>query len=81
LVAGIAIGLVNVTAIPIRMSIMPRLGPEVVLPVAIATPIVLVLLIGRVFYGERLNGRAWAGCAIAVAAIAALGYAAGMKQH
>ena len=81
LVAGIAIGLVNVTAIPIRMSIMPRLGPEVVLPVAIATPIVLVLLIGRIFYGERLNGRGLAGCAIAVIAIAALGYAAGTKPQ
>jgi len=81
LIAGIAIGVVNLTAIPIRMAIMPRLGPEVVLPVAIATPIVLVLLIGRIFYGERLNGRALAGCAIAVAAIAALGYAAGTKPR
>jgi drug/metabolite transporter (DMT)-like permease len=45
---------------------------EVALPVTVAMPILLVLLIGRVFYRERLTPAAWAACLIGALAVAAL---------
>jgi len=46
----------------------------VVLPVTVATLILLVLIIGRVFYRERLSAAAWIGCVLGALAVAALAY-------
>jgi len=50
------------------------LGAEIVLPVTVATPILLVLIIGRVFYKEHLSAAAWGGCVLGALAVAALAY-------
>jgi drug/metabolite transporter (DMT)-like permease len=71
-VGGVTLGAVNGAILPLTMITIRQLGAEVVLPVAVATPILLVLLIGRVFYGEHLSVAAWIGCVLGALAVAAL---------
>jgi len=42
--------------------------------VTVATPTLLVLIIGRVFYKEHLSTAAWSGCVVGALAVAALAY-------
>lgn len=73
-VGGVALGLVNGAGLPLAMVAIRQLGAEVVLPVTVATPILLVLVIGRVFYKEHLSTAAWIGCVLGAIAVAALAY-------
>jgi len=71
---GIVLGAANAAIMPLTMLAIHRLGAEVVLPVAVATPTLLVLAIGRVFYRERLSTAVWIGCVLGALAVAALAY-------
>ena len=71
---GVALGVVNGAVLPLTLVTIQQLGAEVVLPVTVATPILLVLIIGRVFYKERLSPAAWIGCGLGALAVAALAY-------
>lgn len=73
---GVALGLVNGAGLPLAMETIRQLGAEVVLPVTVATPILLVLVIGRIFYKEHLSAAAWVGCVLGALAVAALAYGA-----
>lgn len=73
-VGGVALGAVNGAILPLTMVTIRQLGVEVVLPVTVATPILLVLVIGRVFYKEHLSTAAWVGCVLGALAVAALAY-------
>jgi len=71
---GIVLGAVNAASLPLTLLTIRSLGAEVVLPVTVATLILLVLIIGRVFYRERLSAAAWIGCVLGALAVAALAY-------
>jgi len=76
---GLVLGAVNAVSLPLTLVTIRGLGAEVVLPVAVATPILLVLIIGRVFYKERLSTAAWIGCLLGALAVAALAYGSGRQ--
>lgn len=71
---GIALGVFNGVTLPLTMVTIRQLGAEVVLPITVATPILLVLVIGRVFYKEHLSVAAWVACVLGALAVAALAY-------
>lgn len=71
---GVALGVVNGAMLPLTLMTIRQLGAEVVFPVTVATPILLVLLIGRIFYKEQLSTPAWIGCVLGALAVAALAY-------
>lgn len=69
---GLAQGLVQVvTAVAIFMAI-PRIGAELVFPLTTATPIILVLLMGRFVHGEHITCSAWIGCLLGAAGLVLL---------
>jgi drug/metabolite transporter (DMT)-like permease len=74
LAGGVIFGAVNGAVLPLTLVTIRQLGAEVVLPVTVATPILLVLVIGRVFYKEHLSTAAWIGCVLGALAVAALAY-------
>jgi len=71
---GIVLGAINAVSMPLPLVAIRQLGAEMVLPIAVATPTLLVLLIGRVFYKEHLSAAAWIGCVLGALAVAALAY-------
>jgi len=71
---GIVLGAVNAASLPLTLMTIRSLGAEVVLPVTVATPTLLVLIIGRVFYKEHLSTVAWVGCVLGALAVAVLAY-------
>ena len=71
---GLVLGAVGAVSMPLTLVTIRQLGAEVVLPVTVATPILLVLIIGRVFYKERLSTAAWIGCVLGALSVAALAY-------
>jgi drug/metabolite transporter (DMT)-like permease len=73
-VGGVSLGVVNGAILPLTMITIRQLGAEVVLPVTVATPILLVLMIGRLFYKEHLPTPAWIGCLIGALSVAALAF-------
>ncbi|MEI6972144.1 MAG: DMT family transporter [bacterium] len=77
---GIVLGAVNAATMPLTLLTIQRLGAEVVFPVAVATPILLMLIIGRVFYKERLSAAAWAACILGALAVAALADGSGSSR-
>jgi len=74
LAGGVILGAVNGAILPLTLVTIRQLGAEIVLPVTVATPILLVLIIGRVFYKEHLSAAAWIGCVLGALAVAALAY-------
>lgn len=59
---GLAQGLVQVIAASAILAAIPRLGADVVFPFVVASPIILMFLLGRFVHGERITRPAWAGC-------------------
>ena len=59
---GLVQGLVQITTAAAIFMAIPRLGAEVVFPFTVATPIILMLLLGRFVHGERISRWALAGC-------------------
>jgi len=74
---GIVLGAASAASMPLILTTIRSLGAEVTLPVTVATPILLVLIIGRVFYKEHLSVAAWIGCVLGALAVAALAYGSG----
>jgi len=71
---GIALGVVNSAILPLSLVTIQQLGAEIVLPVTVAMPVLLVLIIGRIYYKEHLSVPAWIGCCIGTLAVAALAF-------
>jgi len=74
---GVVLGAVNAASMPLTLTTIRSLGAEVTLPVTVATPILLVLVIGRIFYKERLSTAAWIACLLGALAVAVLAYGSG----
>lgn len=61
-IPGIIAGMVQViTGFAIFVGI-PRLGAQTVFPFVLATPIIIMLMVGHFAYKDRLGRLAWAGC-------------------
>jgi drug/metabolite transporter (DMT)-like permease len=71
---GVVLGVVNAASMALTLVTIRLLGAEVVFPVAVATPILLMLIIGRVFCKERLSATAWTACVLGALSVAALAY-------
>jgi len=56
----------------LSLTAIRQVGAEVALPVTVATPILLVLIIGRVFYNEHLRPVAWLACILGMVSVALL---------
>lgn len=71
---GIVLGVGNGIGLPLTMAAFEHLGAEIVLPVTVASPMVLVTLIGAIAYREKLTRLMWLGCILAALSIAAIAY-------
>lgn len=61
-IPGIITGMVQVvTGVAVFVGIA-RLGAQIVFPYIIATPIIIMLMVGHFVYKDRLARLAWAGC-------------------
>ena len=61
-VPGIAAGIVQAAAGPLIFIGIRRLGPQIVFPFVIATPIIIMLMLGHFAYKDALGRLGWAGC-------------------
>jgi drug/metabolite transporter (DMT)-like permease len=71
-VGGLLLGVMNATMQPLTLYSMKEFGAQVVLPVSVATPIVLILIIGRIYYKERLSLLALFGCLVGAVSVTVL---------
>jgi len=78
-IGGVLIGVCNAVVLPLTIAVIERIGAHVVLPVTVASPMLLVLMIGRVFYGERLRRAAWIACVVGGASIALIAWGQAMR--
>ena len=78
-IGGLLIGTINAVVLPLTVAAIGRLGAHIVLPVTVASPILLVLVIGRVFYGERLRRPVWIGCIIGSVSILLLAWSSAIS--
>ena len=70
-VGGIS-GLVGGALFPLSLALMTRMSAAVVFPVTAASPMVLMMLIGRLFLGERLTRAGWASGVLGIVGIVIL---------
>jgi len=78
-IGGLLIGVCNGVVLPLTLALIQRIGSHVVLPVTVAGPMLLMLVIGRVFYRERLRHVAWIACIVGGAAIALIAWGQAMR--
>lgn len=74
LTGGIALGVSNTIGFSLTILAFKEVGAEIVLPVSVTSPMILVTLLGVLVYGERLSRLTWTGCGLAVLSVAAIGY-------
>lgn len=74
LAGGIILGISSTVGLPLTILAFGKLGAEVVLPVSVTSPMVLVMVLGIVVYGERLSRLMWAGCLMAALSVGMIGY-------
>ena len=67
--AGLGNGALNIVAIPLSIWLAGRMDPAVLFPVAVAGPVILMLLIGHFVLKERLNPLGWTASALGLAGI------------
>ena len=69
---GVGYGLVNTVNMPLMLLLVMRLGAEITFPIAVATPMILMLPISHFAYGDDLPVVGWLACAVGAAAVACL---------
>lgn len=78
-IGGLLIGACNGVVLPLTVAAIQRIGSHVVLPVTVVSPMLLMLVIGRVIYGERLPRTAWIACIIGGASIVLIAWGQAMR--
>lgn len=81
LVGGVGLGMANAAGLPITIMVFKQLGAEIVLPVSVTSPMILVLILGVVAYKEQLSRLTWAGCLMAALSVGLLGYGSTRNSH
>ena len=72
LTGGLVNGVLSAAALVTTLSALRYARVEIVYPVTVATPILLVLVLSSLVYRERLSRTAWAACAAGVAGLVVL---------
>jgi drug/metabolite transporter (DMT)-like permease len=75
--AGVIIGSSTALTFPLVVAAIHRIGAVIVLPVTVAGPMILVLLLGHFVYGERLRRTAVIACIFGAISVAWLACHAG----
>jgi drug/metabolite transporter (DMT)-like permease len=70
--AGLFNGVSFVVAVPLTQVLLARISAAIVFPVAVASPIVIMLLVGHFIYRERLNAAGWVASVLGVVGIVLL---------
>lgn len=72
--AGVSVGAINVFSITLTILLLGPLhvSPAIVMPVTVAGPVILMLLIGHVILKERLNSLGWTASALGLAGVVCL---------
>jgi drug/metabolite transporter (DMT)-like permease len=78
---GMVLGVSNAVGLPLTLLAFRHLGSEIVLPVSVTTPMVLVMVLGSVLYKERLTRLTWAGCLLAAFSVGLIGYGSARNEH
>jgi len=69
-------GVISGVVIAMMGAIMPKAlqhaGPELVFPITTGAPVVVMLILGRLLYQDRLGALAWAACVFGVVGITLL---------
>lgn len=78
-IGGLLIGVCNGVILPLTIAAIERIGSHVVLPLTVASPMILMLVIGRIFYRERLRRAAWIACVVGGASIALVAWGQAMR--
>ncbi len=77
MIAGISVGAWMSLTVPMSIYVISMVGAEIALPIMVATPTVLVLLLGHFVFGERLQKMTVAACALGTLSVALLSYGSG----
>jgi drug/metabolite transporter (DMT)-like permease len=72
MIGGFVIGVLTNVALFFTIFSMKFLGSEIVLPVSIASPMVIMLLIGHFIYHEHLRPLSWLGAGITIISLVLL---------
>jgi drug/metabolite transporter (DMT)-like permease len=70
--AGIGIGMSSTVGLFLTLKLIPIFGSEVVFPVTVVTPMVIMMMIGHLMYKEHLTSGAWFGSILAVFSVTLL---------
>lgn len=73
-VGGICLGCMNGVVMSMILAAIAELGAEVALPVTVATPVLLILLLGRYVYKEHLPKLAYVACVVGAISLALLAW-------
>lgn len=74
LAGGVILGLSNTIGTLLVLLTFRKLGAEIVLPVSVTSPMILIMILGVVFYKEHLSRLMWAGCLGAALAVGLIGF-------
>ncbi len=77
MIAGISVGAWMSITVPMSIYVISMVGAEIALPIMVATPTVLVLLLGHFLYNERLQKMTVAACVVGSLSVALLSYGSG----
>jgi len=77
-VAGGINGLIMAALLPLSLELMTRMSAAVVWPITVASPMVLMLLIGQLFLGERLTRAGWASGLLGIVGVIILASSGGV---
>ena len=72
--AGIPSGLLASLETPLSMYLVTQISPVVFYPVSVTLPMILVLLIGRLFLKEHMSWKSWLACSIGILGMVALNF-------
>ena len=72
ILAGLPSGILASLETPLSMFLVTQFPAFVLYPVSVTLPMILVLLIGRIFLKEHMNRTCWIACIIGVLGMVAI---------
>jgi len=72
ILAGLCTGLLNIAGISLTIYLLGRISPTIVMPITVASPVILMLLFGHFVLKERLNPLGWTASALGLVGIVCL---------
>ena len=72
ILAGVPSGILSSLETPLSMYLVTQLPAIILYPVSVTSPMILILVIGRVFLKEHMSRMSWIACAIGIIGMVAL---------